>query len=60
MPGPLVLALVDFVFPWQKPLFQYPASGTIGFPKGVILADFADVIDSLYSNSPATEGISLK
>ncbi|MBH0054339.1 MULTISPECIES: long-chain fatty acid--CoA ligase [unclassified Salinibacterium] len=28
--------------------------------RNVILADFADVIDSLYSNSPATEGISLK
>jgi len=28
--------------------------------RGVILADFADVIDSMYSNSPNTEGISLK
>ncbi|MBH0024301.1 long-chain fatty acid--CoA ligase [Salinibacterium sp. SWN248] len=28
--------------------------------RNVILADFADVIESLYSNSPATEGISLK
>jgi long-chain acyl-CoA synthetase len=28
--------------------------------RNVILVDFADVIDSLYSNSPATEGISLK
>ncbi|EAR25336.1 long-chain-fatty-acid-CoA ligase [marine actinobacterium PHSC20C1] len=28
--------------------------------RNVILADFADVIDSMYSNSPATEGISLK
>ncbi|GAA1210184.1 long-chain fatty acid--CoA ligase [Rhodoglobus aureus] len=28
--------------------------------RNVILADFADVIDALYSNSPATEGISLK
>lgn len=28
--------------------------------RNVILADFADVIDALYSNSPATEGLSLK
>jgi long-chain acyl-CoA synthetase len=28
--------------------------------RNVILADFADVIDAMYSNSPNTEGISLK
>lgn len=32
----------------------------LSIKRNVILADFADVIDSLYSNSPATEGISLK
>jgi len=32
----------------------------LSIKRNVILADFADVIDGLYSNSPATEGISLK
>lgn len=32
----------------------------LSIKRNVILADFADVIESLYSNSPATEGISLK
>jgi long-chain acyl-CoA synthetase len=32
----------------------------LSIKRNVILADFADVIDALYSNSPATEGISLK
>ncbi|MBH0009487.1 long-chain fatty acid--CoA ligase [Salinibacterium sp. UTAS2018] len=32
----------------------------LSIKRNVILVDFADVIDGLYSNSPATEGISLK
>ncbi|MEL0627009.1 AMP-dependent synthetase/ligase [Salinibacterium amurskyense] len=32
----------------------------LSIKRNVILADFADVIDGLYTNSPATEGISLK
>ncbi|QYH36303.1 long-chain fatty acid--CoA ligase [Salinibacterium sp. M195] len=32
----------------------------LSIKRNVILADFADVIEALYSNSPATEGISLK
>jgi len=32
----------------------------LSIKRNVILADFADVIETMYSNSPATEGISLK
>lgn len=32
----------------------------LSIKRNVILADFADVIDALYANSPATEGISLQ